>query len=148
MTKRRLEKRALTSTTITNYSFIKSRLLLFHIVNIEVEGSNSFSSTVTLANELANEIVQRRHNYKQTKLTDFFPIKLNWVYLCLFIIYMRTYTCTYYYLLYHKTLKNNIRFTLVNIFSFHTSFILKNVPPLNEISVTKCVTAIQKFHRI
>lgn len=43
------------------------------ISSIEVQNSSIFSSIVTLTNELTREIIQRRHIYKQTKLTDFFP---------------------------------------------------------------------------
>lgn len=32
-----------------------------------------FTSIVTLENELTNEIVLRRHNHKQAKLTEFLP---------------------------------------------------------------------------
>jgi len=42
------------------------------ISSIEVESSTIFTSAVTLANDITNEIAQRRCNYKQTELTDFF----------------------------------------------------------------------------
>lgn len=45
------------------------------ISSIEVKSSTIFTSAVTLANDITNEIAQRRCNYKQTKLIDFFSQK-------------------------------------------------------------------------
>jgi len=45
------------------------------ISSIEVKSNSIFTSAVTLANDITNEIAQRRCNYKQTKLTDFFKQK-------------------------------------------------------------------------
>ncbi|KAL4141823.1 hypothetical protein QTP88_004380 [Uroleucon formosanum] len=45
------------------------------ISSIDVKSNSIFTSAVTLANDITNEIVQRRCNYKQKKLTDFFKQK-------------------------------------------------------------------------
>jgi len=45
------------------------------ISSIEVKSSSIFTSAVTLANEITNEIAESRCHYKQTKLTDFFKQK-------------------------------------------------------------------------
>ncbi|KAL4148757.1 hypothetical protein QTP88_002919 [Uroleucon formosanum] len=42
---------------------------------IEVKSTSIFTSAVTLANDITNEIIQRRCNYKRKKLTDFFKQK-------------------------------------------------------------------------